>query len=176
MKEFKPVPGYEGLYEINIDGVVFSITRNVRCNKASTRTINGQMIKPMIHSSGYPMVTLWKCNKSKSLLVHRLIMMTFTDSDYTGMDVNHKNGIKTDNRIENLEWVTRKENIHHSIRMGLTKPQKRGTESAHAKLCTDGVRIMSYSEGAKAANYCISYFCGMLNGVYKNKTAFRKAG
>jgi hypothetical protein len=171
---WKPVVGF-GYYSVSNFGRVMSEKRMVK-HRGGMIARGGRVLKPGKHTCGYRTVGLYTNGRSViTRYIHRLVLDAFIGAQ-PEMDVNHKNGIKEDNRLENLEWVTRKENIRHSIKMGLTKPQKSGLESVHAKLCTDGVRVMSYSEGAKAANYCISYFCGMLNGVYKNKTAFKKAG
>ena len=90
-------------------------------------TTSGQIIgkrgKPMkghVDRCGYQEVLLSENGKSKNWLVHRLILLTFAPTEcMDALDVNHKNGIKTDNRLENLEWCTRSENTKHSYRNGL---------------------------------------------------------
>lgn len=65
------------------------------------------------------MIKLCANNKEKHFSVHRIIALTFIKNPNNLPEVNHKNGIKTDNRIENLEWCTKSENIKHAYRVGL---------------------------------------------------------
>ena len=110
----KPIPGYEGLYTVSDDGIVFSLVRN-------------RELKPKIDRYGYKAVTLTKNGKPKYITVHRIVAMTFIPNPLNKRCVNHINEIKTDNRVENLEWVTVKENDNHgtrNIRMSATKSKK----------------------------------------------------
>jgi hypothetical protein len=80
----------------------------------------GKPLKGHIDRCGYREVLLSENGKSKNYLVHRLVMMTFCPrSDSGELDVNHKNGNKLDNSLENLEWCTRSQNIRHSYDNGL---------------------------------------------------------
>ena len=110
----KPVPGYEGLYSVSDDGRVFSHVRN-------------RELKPKIDRYGYKAVTLFKDGKSHYTTIHRIVAKTFLPNPLTKRCVNHINEIKTDNRVENLEWVTVKENDNHgtrNIRMADSKSKK----------------------------------------------------
>ena len=80
----------------------------------------GKPLKGHIDRCGYRDVLLSENGKTKSYLVHRLILATFKPvSDMESYDVNHKNGNKLDNQLENLEWCTRSENMRHSYETGL---------------------------------------------------------
>jgi hypothetical protein len=102
-----PIKGYSN-YWVTDDGRVY-----VRSAKT------GYRIKQMAYhyvTGGYRMVHLRKNGKQISSTVHRLVAETFIPNLDNKPQVNHKNGIRTDNRVENLEWVTAQENILHSLR------------------------------------------------------------
>lgn len=99
----KPVPGYEGRYSVSDDGRVFSHIRN-------------RELKPKINRYGYKAVSLTKDGKAHHLTVHRIVAMTFIPNPFSKDCVNHINEVKTDNRAENLEWATVKENNNHGTR------------------------------------------------------------
>lgn len=71
----------------------------------------------------YLAVNLSSKNIVKTFLIHRIIALTFLENPYNKPQINHKNGIKIDNRVENLEWVTARENKIHAIKIGLVNPQ-----------------------------------------------------
>ena len=102
MEKWMPIPGYEDNYKVSDNGKVMSIERN------GTR---GGLLKPDI-VCGYKQVTLYKNNKIKRYKIHRLMMLAFYGDSC--LHVNHKNCNKLDNRIENIEYVTPKENINHA--------------------------------------------------------------
>ena len=76
-------------------------------------------MKPQNHKDGYLMIGVWNNNQRKGIYVHRLVAQIFIPNPDSKPEVNHKNGIKNDNRVENLEWVTNKENVDHAILNGL---------------------------------------------------------
>ena len=106
IETWKDIFDYENIYQISNKGNV----RNIRTNK---------MLKPCVNSDGYYTVLLSKDGKSKSFKVHRLVATHFLKE--VKIQVNHKNGIKTDNNVDNLEFVTMHENIIHSWISGLSK-------------------------------------------------------
>ena len=80
---------------------------------------NGKTLRPATDKDGYLIVTVSLKSKRKTMKVHRLVAMAFLDNPDNKPTVNHKNGIKDDNRIENLEWATHKEQKIHAINSGL---------------------------------------------------------
>jgi len=106
--EWHSIPGYDGVYVIDKLGQV----RRVKLHGSSDK--NGS-IKPSITNRGYVRVALYKNGKVSLHSVHRLMMLTFVgDSE---LEVNHINGKKIDNRLENLEYVTRSDNEIHRARV-----------------------------------------------------------
>ena len=105
-----PIPGIENNYLAGNDGYVYT-------RKTYRKRIHRNSNK------GYPQVTISIHNKITLRLVHRLIASAFHGQPI-GLEVNHKNGMKDDNRPENLEWVTRSENHLHAYRNGLKGKNK----------------------------------------------------
>lgn len=115
----KPVPGYEGLYEVSSDGRVWSLNYH---RQGIRKELKGKLDK-----NGYHEVGLRKDGKKISYRAHRLIALTFIPNPDNMPQVNHKDAIKTNNSIDNLEWCTCLENIQHSWDMGLRKFTRRNT-------------------------------------------------
>lgn len=106
----KNIRGYEGLYLIDSLGNVVSLPR-----QQGSRFVNQyNILTTKINRHGYKEVALSKDGKTKTVLLHRLIAIHFVENPNNYPCVNHKNGIKTDNRIENLEWCTRSQNTKHA--------------------------------------------------------------
>ena len=129
MKEtWRDVPGLEGFYSVSSFGSVYSIR-------------SGKTLKQK-NSSGYKRVCLSVCGKRKDVLVHRLVALAFIDNPEKKPTVNHINENKCDNRVENLEWAThREQNVH-------------GTRLERARANTDyKARNIDYSVVAAKHNY-----------------------
>ena len=119
MEIWKELEGYEGDYEVSNMGQVRSITKEFECfsrrgNHTHKRIRYGRVIKPRLQNNGYCVVWLSRNGKVKACTVHRLIAKTFIENPKNLYCVNHKNGDKTDNRVDNLEWCTSGENLKHA--------------------------------------------------------------
>lgn len=123
------IPEYEGIYEASSLGRVRRIAHIPNARKAP------YYLRPLCHPGGYIMVALHKDKKQRHRLIHRLVMAAFHGQ--SKLEVNHKNGDKKDNRLENLEYVTPKQNGEHASRTGL---MPRGERQAFAKLTEAAVR------------------------------------
>ena len=128
---WKPISGYKGYYEVSNLGRVRSITRKIKRtnprnpNNTNYYTYNGKLVPVWITRKGYCRCSLNIDGIKKNHLVHQLVAREFIDNDKDKPQVNHINCIKTDNRVENLEWVTNRENYDHSVENGLRAYQKR---------------------------------------------------
>ena len=118
-EQWKPIIGYEGLYEVSNFGNVRSLDRIVKRWKGYS-TKKGKIIIPFYESKkGYYQVTLIKDGKKKHYRVHRLVASAFLENPFNYTDVNHKDENKTNNHVDNLEWCTRKYNNNYG-----TKPER----------------------------------------------------
>jgi hypothetical protein len=139
-----PVPDYEGLYEVSDLG-------NVRRDAPYNSTHAGRILKPRLSPSGYLSVDLCRDNRAVHFRVNRLVLAAFTRPPRPGEQGNHINGIKTDNRLANLEWTEPVENIRHAHRVGLAPPPppslRRGSQCPGAKLTEADVLTIRAARG-----------------------------
>lgn len=123
----KEIPGYEKLYYASVNGRIIKRYKNKK----------EIVLKESKNKKGYLRVVLSKNSKRKTFRVHRLIAITFikNKNPETCNEVNHKNGDKSDNRSENLEWVSRTENMRHAKANNLMRHDKiSGEKNYLAKL------------------------------------------
>ena len=113
MENWKPVVGYEGLYEVSDQGRVRSVDRITR----DGRRWKGRVLSTSKVSSGYLHTVLSVDGKYDHVYVHRLVADAFVPNPQGKLEVNHKDGNKKNNVASNLEWVTHSENGLHSFRV-----------------------------------------------------------
>lgn len=109
MEVWKDIQGYEGLYQVSNQGRVKSLERRTQTRVCHEKIMNSQF------DTRYLFVRLSKDGKKRNLLIHRLVANEFIPNRDGCPYVNHINGKKTDNRVENLEWCTPSENTVHAI-------------------------------------------------------------
>lgn len=140
---YKDIIGYEGLYQISNFGMVKSLQKKINKKNGATVIFPEVILKQSIRS-GYKCVCLYKIKSKQSFSVHRLIAIHFIENPLNKPQINHKNGIKTDNIIDNLEWVTAKENSIHSYLNNLSKGNI-GEKNGQSKLTDEKVLLIRNS-------------------------------
>lgn len=110
---WKSISGYEGLYEVSTLGNVRSIDRIVQSRWGDCK-IKGRILKPGATKQGYLFVVLCKDGIMKTLRKGRLVALAFIPNPENKPEVNHKKGIKSDDRVTELEWSTPSENVIHA--------------------------------------------------------------
>lgn len=122
--QWKNIADYDGLYQVSSDGQVKRMP-GTKFNKLTGRyNRSEQILSNCPNSQGYIGVGLSNGNVRKSFKVHRLVAEAFIPNPQNLPEVNHKNCVKSDNRVENLEWVSRSQNIQHAFDNGLNRPNK----------------------------------------------------
>lgn len=105
----------------------------------------GRIMHQYLDTRGYPMLTLRRDNKQIPQRVHRLVAEAFLGGQHPELDVNHIDGDKTNNCIENLEWCTREENVRHAVSTGL----RPGPRRKAVRITETGQEFISLSECAE---------------------------
>lgn len=156
MKEiWKDIPGYEGLYQVSSLGNIKSLDRHV-CDNRGYNKLYSKKLTPFYNGRGYLKIGLSKNNKRMYFRVNRLVAESFVPNPDNNPHVNHKNGIKEDNRASNLEWVSISENLKHAYRVLKRMPArlgKFGADNPTSKPVVqkkDGIIIASFSAAKEA--------------------------
>lgn len=143
MEIWKPIQWYE-TYEIS------SLWR-IR-NTNYRRTWETKVLAPYVNSSGYQFVQLWNMWGFKNMKIHRLVAEAFITNSWMKPQVNHLNGLKTDNRVENLEWCTNGENQKHAYSTGLKVPAEwTGFPKSPVMQFMDGKLVWEYESAMDAS-------------------------
>ena len=148
---FLPIVGYGDAYSISNTGVVMRTSRRTpwkKCPEGAVSRIKPfvpSICKSFINRGGYPQVRIGPTGHQKTVCVHRLVASAFCANPNNLKIVNHIDGNKTNNNFTNLEWVTQKQNVRHSINNGLQKILY-GEDSGNSKLTTESVKYIRNSK------------------------------
>lgn len=161
---WKDVVGYEGLYQVSSLGRIKSMPNTKRSSEL--------ILVGNDYRFGYLRVTLYKIgHKRRMFRVHRMVADAFIQNPQNKPFVNHKNGIKTDNRVDNLEWCTHKENITHAYDNGfITKtPKNRKDASKPIRQINDIGQVIAEFPSGREAERQTGFHCSNINLVLTKK-------
>ena len=149
---WKDVVGLEGIYQVSSEGRIKSVSRNVQyynplADRECVRHLREKIMKPQLSKRGYYLVCSPVPSDNgvrTSLSIHRIVAKAFLDNPDNKPTVNHKNGNKLDNRLQNLEWATFSENLQHAYDTGLAKSviskfTRRGEDHHKVKLSNSDI-------------------------------------
>lgn len=121
---WKDIPNYEGLYQASNLGRIKGL-RRYKQNHSKLQLVEEKIIKQYVNKhNGYAYTVLCKNGKEKNCRVHKLIATAFIPNTENKTTINHIDGNKTNNRVDNLEWATNQENIIHAIENGLASTDR----------------------------------------------------
>lgn len=181
-EQWKDIPGYEGSYQASTTGKIKSLPKKIFLAWGGHYYSKEKILSPAI-SRGYEKVLLYTKGVRVYMSIHRLVALTFIEKPNHLFDVvNHKNGNKRDNRIENLEWTSQSGNVIHAYDIGLRCAptlSEKGLQSLKEKKFkkvidnSTGEIFNSQNEAAGKMGLKVSTLSMMLNGKTPNKTSLQ---
>lgn len=171
-EEWRKVPGSD-VYEVSNLGRIRTVGRYVNTCYGAKRFVKPRVLNL---TGGKRVYTRISKKINGTTLVHRLVAMAWIPNPEGHKVINHKNGIRNDNRVENLEWCTQQHNMAHAMEIGLSKPfiNKSCEESISAKLTNDKVREIKRKlmMGVKNAEIAREYGVvkGTISEIKRGKT------
>lgn len=171
---WKDIKGYESLYQVSNLGRVRSKEHLVPSSYGSTR-MSPSKIRTNCFDGNYYHVILFKNGKRKVCLVHRLVAESFIPNQYNLPQVNHKDGNKLNNNVDNLEWCTAQENQLHAFAIGLKTPNITHYRGVLVFRLSDGSFVGEYKsqhEAARELGLNVAHVCSVLKGRVKHTRGY----
>ena len=162
MEIWKDIPGYEGIYQTSNYGRIRTVEGKITYSKLhgkrvwKSRVLKGRGNNPITGKR----VSLYKDGIEKSFLVARLVALTFLGAPSEGFTVNHKDGNRMNNSLDNLEWLSLADNIRHGFNTGLYSTQK--AISVYHSNTKEKIHFPSLSELDRFLNRKLGYTSGRL--------------
>jgi|688.fasta_scaffold872797_1 hypothetical protein len=173
---WKDIVGYEESYQVSNLGNVKALRRKFTPNGA-TRFTEEKLANLYINRHGYVKVQISKNSKQKQVSVHRLVAIAFLPNNENKPEVNHIDGNKLNNKIDNLEWSTRSENVIHGIKNNLIQVKKRGLHNMSKVVINieNGIFYDCIIDASESINIDYNKLRNRLNGKVFNNTSLRYA-
>lgn len=172
MSTFKDIPGYEGYYQISRSGIVKSVARWIIRNGCDSY-LKEKILRPGLTKAGYLAVVLHKGNKAIGCKIHILVAKTYIYNISNLPQVNHRDGDKLNNHVDNLEWCTASQNTKHAYSNNLINRSGKRNEYGKALNIKTGV-IMNVTDAARELGTTRWKMSKMLNGRCENNSHFKK--
>lgn len=156
--QWLPIKNYEGLYEVSNTGLVRSLDRNIKGKDGIWYPFKGKIKQPMLNKKvPYLQVSLYKNNVEEHFYVHRLVANAFIPNPKNLPEVNHRDGNKQNNSVDNLEWVTSQENKIHAIKTKLRIYNNRLTKAEFIHCLMDVINGESYYSLSQRTPYKVPF-------------------
>lgn len=153
IENWKPVPGFEGRYEVSDRGRVKSLARPIPQKNGRTRLCGEVILKTEVNNGGYHRVQLWSGNHRHRKYVHRLVLEAFVGPCPDGMEACHWNDDPSDNRLENLRWASQSENTYDRVRNRI-HPMAMKTHCVHGHEFTESNTIRAKHRKMRNCRAC----------------------
>lgn len=165
---WKDIPEYKGLYQVSNLGRIKSIPHLIKANKeGGTRFTEEHIKNTSVGWHGYVWVSLCKNGKQKTHSVHRLVAMAFIENSNKLPAVNHIDGNKENNTVDNLEWCTNHENQMHASKNGLLPSSKK-------VICIETRKVyQSSGEAERETGICGRNIRSACSGIYKTAGGYK---
>lgn len=162
-EQWRPVGGYEGLYEVSDHGRVRSLSRVVLGKKR--QTVTGRMLGQVDNGHGYKTVRLWRGNRQRIVYVHEVVLTAFVGARPSGNWAAHNDGVRSNNRATNLRWDTPAMNHADKVRHGTALI---GSRLWHAKLSEADVASIRRSLASGAQQQDVARQFGVKQATISN--------